>query len=97
MEEYPWFKSYPKSVPHTVDITTYSSVMEIVDEALSQFSDKPAFSCMDKTITYREVDKISRDFAAYLQSIGLKKGDRIALQMPNVLQYPAINQDAKLL
>jgi long-chain acyl-CoA synthetase len=90
MEEYPWFKSYPKGVPQTVDITTYSSVMEIVDEALSQFADKPAFSCMDKTITYREVDKISRNFAAYLQSVGLKKGDRIALQMPNVLQYPAI-------
>lgn len=90
MENYPWFEQYPSFVRKEIDTAEYSSLMEVIDEALEKYGNSPAFTCMDKSLTFSQVDSLSKDFAAYLQSIGMKKGDRIALQMPNVLQYPVI-------
>ncbi|MFC4310147.1 AMP-binding protein [Steroidobacter flavus] len=85
----PWLKSYPPGVPEQINPDQYTSAVELIDGACARFADKPAFTSMGRTITYADYDRLSRDFAAYLQSIAhLKKGDRIALMMPNVLQYP---------
>ncbi len=84
-----WLKSYPPGMP--AEISTwkeYKSVGALFEASCRKFAAKPAFHCMGKTITFGELDKLSRDFAAWLQAKGLKKGDRIALMMPNVLQYP---------
>ncbi|RMG70264.1 MAG: long-chain-fatty-acid--CoA ligase [Bacteroidetes bacterium] len=88
MEPRPWHASYPKGVKHDIDLTAYRSVTEMIETNFKKYGDAPAYVNMDKTLTYAEVDRLSRDFAAYLQSLGMKKGDRIALQMPNLLQYP---------
>ena len=87
-ETYPWRKFYPKGVPHEINPEAYPSILELMEEGFQKFAHKSAYACMGKEITYAELDKLSRNFAAYLQSIGLEKGDRIAMQMPNVLQYP---------
>jgi long-chain acyl-CoA synthetase len=83
-----WLKSYPKGVPSEIDASRYKSVSEVFDESVRKFADRPAYHNMGKTITFRELEKLSRDFGAWLQSKGLAKGTRIALMMPNVLQYP---------
>ena len=88
IETYPWRKFYPKGVPHEINPDAYPSILELMEEGFQKFAHKSAYACMGKEITYGELDKLSRNFAAYLQSIGLEKGDRIAIQMPNVLQYP---------
>lgn len=87
-ETYPWLKYYPKGVPYEIDPDAYPSLVEMMEEGFSKFTNNPAYSNMGKEMTFAEVDRLSRDFAAYLQSLGLKKGDRIAIQMPNLLQYP---------
>lgn len=85
----PWLKSYPSGVPEQINPGQYASAVELIDGACARFAEKPAFTSMGRTITFAEYDRLSRDFAAYLQNIAhLKKGDRIALMMPNVLQYP---------
>jgi long-chain acyl-CoA synthetase len=85
----PWLKSYPPGVPELINPDQYTSAVELIDGACARFAEKPAFTSMGRTITYADYDRLSRDFAAYLQAIAhLKKGDRIALMMPNVLQYP---------
>jgi len=76
----PWLKSYPKGIP--------AEIGELLAAACKQFAGKPAFTCMGKDISYAEVDRQSAAFGAYLQSKGLQKGARVALMMPNVLQYP---------
>jgi long-chain acyl-CoA synthetase len=84
-----WLKSYPKGVAHEIDADAYQSVLEIFEESVVQYADKPAFHNMGTTLTYTELDKKARDFAAYLQStLGLGHGDRLAVMMPNLLQYP---------
>src|ERR1700730_9692267 len=83
-----WLKQYPPGVPADVDVTQYSSLVELFEESFAKFSDRKAFICMDKSITYRDLDEMSLALAAYLQSKGLQKGARVALMMPNVLQYP---------
>ena len=84
-----WLESYPEGVPHEINVDEYESVLEIFEESAAKFADKPAFVNMGKTLTYAELDKKARDFAAYLQSdLGLKHGDRLAIMMPNLLQYP---------
>ena len=88
MENRPWHASYPQGVKHDIDLSSYRSVTEMIETNLKKYGDTPAYVNMDKVLTYAEVDRLSRDFAAYLQGLGLKKGDRIALQMPNLLQYP---------
>jgi long-chain acyl-CoA synthetase len=83
-----WLKQYPAGVPSDIDVTQYSSLVELLEESFAKFADRKAFICMDKSISYRDLDEMSQAFGAYLQSKGLKKGARVALMMPNVLQYP---------
>jgi long-chain acyl-CoA synthetase len=83
-----WLKQYPAGVPADIDVTQYSSLVELLEESFAKFSDRKAFICMDKSISYRDLDEMSQALAAYLQSKGLQKGARVALMMPNVLQYP---------
>lgn len=85
----PWLASYPKNVNAEIDLTKYQSIMSILDEAVLQFKDLKAYSNLGVDLTYAEVDDLSRRFASYLQNdLKLQKGDRIALQMPNLLQFP---------
>jgi long-chain acyl-CoA synthetase len=83
-----WLKSYPAGVPAEIDYTQYRSLVQLLDESFRKFATRNAFACMDKTMTYAELDRLSARLAAWLQSKGLKKGARVALMMPNVLQYP---------
>src|ERR1700727_1578526 len=83
-----WLKQYPAGVPADIDVTQYSSLVELLEESFAKFSDRKAFICMDKAINYRDLDEMSLALAAYLQSKGLQKGARVGLMMPNVLQYP---------
>ena len=87
-QDKPWLSSYPDGVPHHVDGTQFESLNDLFAQSFSQYGSRLAFDCMGKKITYQELDELSWQFAAYLQSQGLKKGDRIALMMPNLLQYP---------
>ena len=83
-----WLASYPKGVPAQIDVNEYASVREVFEESCSKFSTRPSFTCMGKTLTFGELDTLSAAFAAYLQGTGCKPGTRIALMMPNILQYP---------
>lgn len=83
-----WLKHYPAGVPADIDVTQYPSLVALLEESFARFRDRKAFICMDKSITYRELDEMSLALGAYLQSRGLKKGTRVALMMPNVLQHP---------
>jgi len=87
--ERPWLASYPKGIPAEVDLEKYASIVSVLDEVCRDFSDRPAFSNFGKQITYADVDRLSLQFANYLlHELKLKKGDRVALMMPNILQYP---------
>ena len=84
-----WLKSYPPGVPADIDASPYGSIRDILEESAKRFADRPAFHCMGRTITFRELDALSRDFGGWLQNVaGLGKGARVALMMPNLLQYP---------
>jgi len=84
-----WLKRYPKGVPAEINPDQYSSLVEMFESSVSQFADQPAFVNMGQTITYRRLEEQSRAFAAYLQSeLKLEKVDRVAVMMPNLLQYP---------
>ena len=83
-----WLKNYPPGVPAEISISHLSSLVDLFEEATRKYADKVAYISMGKEMTYRELDNLSRDFAGWLQSLGMKKGDRVALMMPNVLQYP---------
>ena len=85
-----WLKSYPAGVPAEIDASEFSSIKDILEKSCAKFGDKKAFTCMGRSITYRELDKLTRNFAAYLQKRGLKKGDRMAIMLPNILQYPVV-------
>ena len=85
----PWFAHYPKGVTHEINPEKYSSINAILEESFAKYADNLAFENMGKKLTYAEIDEYSIQFASYLQNVaGLKKGDRIAIQMPNLLQYP---------
>jgi long-chain acyl-CoA synthetase len=83
-----WLKQYPAGVPADIDATQYTSLVALLEESFAKFADRKAFICMDKSISYRDLDEMSLALAAYLQGKGLAKGARVALMMPNVLQYP---------
>ncbi len=83
-----WLKSYPPGMSAEISYSEYKSVGDLFEKCVKQFADRPAFHNMGKTITFGELDRLSRDFGAWLQSKGLAKGTRVALMMPNVLQYP---------
>ncbi|MBN9428984.1 MAG: long-chain fatty acid--CoA ligase [Burkholderiales bacterium] len=83
-----WLKHYPAGVPSDVDFTQYTSLVHMLDEAFAKYKERKAYVGFGKEISFGEVDELSRRLAAWLQAKGLQKGDRVALMMPNVLQYP---------
>ena len=83
-----WLKHYPPGVPHDVDLTQYSSLVELIDEGFRQHASRNAYAYMDKFFTFGEIDRYSAAFGAWLQSQGLARGARVAIMMPNVVQYP---------
>ena len=88
MTDRPWLAAYPQGVPADIDPSHYPSLVALMDEAFSKYASRVAYSFMGRDITYGEVDSLSSAFAAYLQGLGLAKGDRVAIMMPNVPQYP---------
>lgn len=88
-KEYPWYQKYPLGVPKEIEMNEYASVVELFEESCKKFKDRVAFENMGVTLTFGQTDELSKQFAAYLQhELKLKKGDRIAIQMPNLLQFP---------
>ena len=83
-----WLKQYPEGVPHNIDPDQYTSLAALLEDSFSRYADRAAYIFLGKRFTFAEVDQQSRALAAYLQSLGLEKGDRVALMMPNVPQYP---------
>lgn len=83
-----WLKQYPPGVPADIEPTQYASLVDLLEESFTKFADRKAFICMDKSISYRDLDQMSLAMAAYLQGRGLQRGARVAIMMPNVLQYP---------
>jgi long-chain acyl-CoA synthetase len=84
-----WLKEYPQGVPADIDAGTYASVADLVEKSCARYRDAPAFENLGVTLTYADIDRLSQDFASYLQhALGLNRGDRVAVMMPNVLQYP---------
>ena len=84
-----WIKKYPKTVPENIQLDEYTNILEVLDESVRKFRSKTAFKNFGIGITYNDLDRLSGQFASYLQNtLGLKKGDRIAIQMPNVIQFP---------
>ncbi|MBO0611952.1 AMP-binding protein [Thiothrix fructosivorans] len=84
-----WLQSYPKHVPAEIDTHQYRSLVDLFQQSVAQYHDRPAFSNLGKVLSYADVDRLTQQFAAYLiHGAGLKAGDRIALMMPNLLQYP---------
>ena len=90
MTDRPWLAAYPQGVPADIDPTQYASLVALMDEAFRQYADRVAYSFMGKDISFAQTDALSRAFAAYLQGLGLVKGDRVAIMMPNVPQYPVV-------
>ena len=85
-----WLKSYPEGVPEKIDIGDSDTLVTLMESAFDKFAGRPAFACMGKTITFGELDTLSRAFGAWLQGQGLQPGTRIAIMLPNVLQYPIV-------
>lgn len=84
-----WLKHYPNGVPTEIDPDRYQSLVHVFDEVCDRFKDRPAFSNLGHSMTYGELDQVSKNLAAYLRNtLGLTKGDRVAVMMPNLLQYP---------
>lgn len=88
MENRIWLKNYPAGVPANIDFSQYETLVAFLKDCFKKYPNNVAFECMGKKLTYKEVDQYSERFGAYLQSRGLKPGDRIAIMMPNVLQFP---------
>ena len=87
--ERPWLAQYPTGIPSEIDVDEFPSIVSVLDAAIANYRDRPAFSNLGKTLTYGEIDRLSAQFAAYLLGeLKLKKGDRVAIMMPNCLQYP---------
>lgn len=87
--ERPWLSSYPQGVPAEIDADEFPSIVSVLDNAIAKYRDRPAFSNFGKVLSYADIDRMSEEFASYLLNVlKLKKGDRVALMMPNVLQYP---------
>ena len=88
MTDRPWLAAYSPGVPPDIDPSRYVSLVALMEESFRDFADRPAYSFMGTEITYAETDRLSQSFAAYLQGLGLARGDRVAIMMPNVPQYP---------
>ncbi|HEX7339900.1 MAG TPA: AMP-binding protein [Rhodanobacteraceae bacterium] len=89
--ERPWLEHYPQGVPETIDVDTYPSLVAVIEEAFERFRHRPAFANFGRVLTYGDIDRLSSQFASYLTNdLGLAKGDRIAIMLPNTLQYPIV-------
>jgi long-chain acyl-CoA synthetase len=88
MTERVWLTSYPPGVPADIDAGRYNSLVDLMEASFQQYATKVAYNFMGQDVTYAQTDSLSQAFAAYLQGLGLVKGDRVAIMMPNVLQYP---------
>ena len=88
MTDRPWLSAYPAGVPADIDAAPYGSLVQLMEESFTKYAARPAYSFMGKEMSFGETDSLSRAFAAYLQGLGLAKGDRVAIMMPNVPQYP---------
>ena len=86
----PWLSSYPTGVPHTLDYGAYDSLLDLLDESFTRFANQPAYWCMGKHFSYQDIDRASKKLATYLQSLGLEKGARVAIMLPNIPQYPIV-------
>lgn len=85
-----WLKSYPEGIPAEIDTAQYKSLVQLLEESFQKYAARNAYACMDKFLTYGELDTLSKKIGAWLQNKGLKKGARVAIMMPNVLQYPVV-------
>ncbi len=85
-----WLQHYPPGVPADIDINAYQSLIQLFEDSFAKFADRTAFVCMDRKLSYRELDQLSQQFAGFLQAQGLKKGDRVAIMLPNILNYPVV-------
>ncbi len=88
LSDRPWLTSYSPGVPADIDPSSYVSLVQLMEESFKKFAAKPAYSFMGKEVSYGQTDSLSKALAAYLQGLGLAKGDRVAIMMPNVPQYP---------
>jgi len=84
----PWRSSYPAGIPHELDYGAYDSLLDLLDESFTKYANQPAYWCMGKHFSYQAIDHASKNLATYLQSLGLKKGARVAIMLPNIPQYP---------
>ncbi|MGB1207448.1 MAG: AMP-binding protein [Chitinophagales bacterium] len=86
-----WYKNYPENIPHEINADRYENAVALLDESFTRFANNPAYTCMGKTYTYKQIDESANAFGAYLQkNLALQAGDRIAIMMPNLLQYPVV-------
>jgi len=83
-----WYASYPAGVPHEIDVNKYESLVQFFDECIAQFRERVAYVSVGASMTYGELGRKATAFAAYLQSIGVKPGERVAIMLPNTFQYP---------
>ena len=88
MSDRPWLSAYPSGVPSDIDASAYPSLVALLEESFQRYRDRVAYSFMGRDVSYGETDRLSRAFGAYLQGLGLQRGDRVAIMMPNVPQYP---------
>src|SRR3954469_3017106 len=88
MTDRPWLAAYPPGVPADIDATAYRSLVQLMQDSFTAYADRTAYSFMGKDVTFGQTDVLSRALAAYFQGLGLAKGDRVAIMMPNVPQYP---------
>ncbi|MEM1407742.1 MAG: AMP-binding protein, partial [Bacteroidota bacterium] len=91
MSAFPWTKNYPEGIPEDLGELEFGNILELFDKAFKENGSKVAYENMGKQLTFNDVDRLSRNFAAFIQNHWqLKKGDPIAIQMPNLLQYPVV-------
>ena len=84
-----WLKNYPAGVPESISINDFNSIIDLFEQSCGTYADKPAYNSMGVALTYQELDRLSKNFASYIQNeLNLSKGDRLAIMMPNLLQYP---------
>ncbi|MFM2240223.1 MAG: hypothetical protein RJA69_1597 [Pseudomonadota bacterium] len=88
MTQHPWLSAYPEGVPAEIDTSGYRSLVDLMQESFRRFAERPAYSFLGRRLSFAELDRRSQQLGAYLQSLGLVRGDRVAIMLPNVLQYP---------
>ena len=84
----PWLKHYPKGVPENIDVSAHASLVALFEDSFQRFAHRNAYLYMGKALTFAQLDVQSRSFANYLQTLGLEPGARVAIMLPNVLQFP---------